>query len=372
MKVVFIIEHVVYSSSLMGLLKGIVENGISLTFVSNTDNSSRFVCELEELGAQCYGYPIKNRLDKVNYIIYIDRILTQLRPDIINTSFFYPGAYVMPISWFSHGARRVHIRNHGNENHQVYPKSVLIDKLVNRCSELVVAISEQVAKVLVHQEELPPEKLRIIPHGLPLELYSQVTEVQKKSIQKKYEIKDTDFVVGFISRFTPLKGVHEMIGAFRKFQASVPQAKLIWANLPAGSQVEVRELLADVPEEAYRLIEFEEEIHALFACLSAFVHVPTNPSYEAFGKIYIEALAAKVPSVFTLSGIAHNLVLHEKNALVVPFQNIDAIYEALLRLYESPQLGAQLAEQGWVDVQEYRTEISVRRYLNLYEELLRL
>ncbi len=44
------------------------------------------------------------------------------------------------------------------------------------------------------------------------------------------------------------------------------------------------------------------------------MHVTIGKHYEAFGQIYVEALAAGIPSVFTLTGIAPEIIEHEHNA----------------------------------------------------------
>jgi glycosyltransferase involved in cell wall biosynthesis len=80
------------------------------------------------------------------------------------------------------------------------------------------------------------------------------------------------------------------------------------------------------------------------------VHVPIDECAEAFGQTYVEALAAGIPSVFTLSGIAREFIENEKNALVVPYKNANAIQTSIERLLENKQLRNNLVEQGKKDV----------------------
>jgi glycosyltransferase involved in cell wall biosynthesis len=61
-------------------------------------------------------------------------------------------------------------------------------------------------------------------------------------------------------------------------------------------------------------------------------------------------LAAGIPSVFTLSGIAREFIENEKNALVVPYKNANAIQTSIERLLENKQLRNNLVEQGKKDV----------------------
>lgn len=59
------------------------------------------------------------------------------------------------------------------------------------------------------------------------------------------------------------------------------------------------------------------------------IHVPEAANYEAFGQVYIEAMAAGVPGIYTLSGIANEYIINHKNAIVVAYKNDEEIYTAI-------------------------------------------
>jgi glycosyltransferase involved in cell wall biosynthesis len=99
-------------------------------------------------------------------------------------------------------------------------------------------------------------------------------------------------------------------------------------------------------------IEFEKDLYSLYQLFDVYVHVPVDECAEAFGQTYVEALAAGIPSVFTLSGVAREFVKNEKNALVVPFKDTNAIYESIVRLLDNNHLAEQLSVQGKEDVNQ--------------------
>jgi glycosyltransferase involved in cell wall biosynthesis len=153
-------------------------------------------------------------------------------------------------------------------------------------------------------------------------------------------------VVGVISRFLELKGIQHIIPAFRKLLAEYPGACLVLANAKGPYEPEVRKLLAGLPGGSYVTIPFEKDIAALYRLFDVFVHVPVDGHSEAFGQIYIEALASGIPSVFTLSGIAHDMIRHGENALVVPYCDPDSIFGAVKRILTDPELAGRLKAQG--------------------------
>ena len=76
-----------------------------------------------------------------------------------------------------------------------------------------------------------------------------------------------------------------------------------------------------------------------------------------------------IPSVFTLSGIANELVEDEKNALVVPYENPIAIQEALERLMNHPELCQQLVQNAKEKVKGMTSLEKTKKLEALYLQL---
>jgi glycosyltransferase involved in cell wall biosynthesis len=77
-------------------------------------------------------------------------------------------------------------------------------------------------------------------------------------------------------------------------------------------------------------------------------------------------MASGIPCVVTLSGIARDYIIDEKNACVVPFKNSAAITEALKKLLTNPELCTKLTAQARKDVDP---EFTVPRQIQALEEL---
>ena len=127
---------------------------------------------------------------------------------------------------------------------------------------------------------------------------------------------------------------------------------LLLLNASGDYAAEIHAQLAGLPENSYRAITFEQDVAAAMHAMNVFVHVPVDEHSEAFGQIYVEALAAGVPSVFTLSGIAPDFIENGKNALVVPFKDSDAIFAAMCKILSDQNLRESLKAGGWNSVKE--------------------
>ena len=142
---------------------------------------------------------------------------------------------------------------------------------------------------------------------------------------------------------------------------------LFGASENADYSKEIGELVKTLPGKNVRVTGFEPNVFDLYQLFDCYVHVPVNPHCEAFGQTYVEALAAGIPSVFTLSGIAREFIVHEENALVVPFKDPKEICDAILRLAGDPALREKLAANGRQSVSQLFTfDKYIRNLQQLY------
>lgn len=77
-------------------------------------------------------------------------------------------------------------------------------------------------------------------------------------------------------------------------------------------------------------------------------------------------MAVGIPSIFTMSGIAPELIVHEKNALVVPFMNSENIYQSILRLIQEKDISKHLQLNGRNDVKIFDLNIMISKLEKLY------
>lgn len=248
--------------------------------------------------------------------------------------------------------KRVFTRHHATFHHQYFPRAVWYDRFINFMATDIVAISENVHKVLTEKERVNSQKIKLIHHGFQLSDFSEIATDKVNSLRNKYLPVDAFPVVGVISRYFELKGLQYVIPAFGKLLQTYPKAHLMLANATGNYKTEIQALLQSLPKESYTEIPFEAELFALYQLFDVFIHVPINPEIEAFGQTYVEALAAGIPSIFTLSGIAPEFVKNENNALVVPFKDCDAIYESCIRILDDDYLKVSLIAEGKKSVQE--------------------
>lgn len=295
-------------------------------------------------------------------------LLKQNKIDIVHAHLFDANIVGIVAAYFAGVKKRIHTRHHGTWHHVHFPHAVYYDKLVNRLSTTIVAISKNLMNVLIEMDKANPSKIKLIHHGFKLDLFENIESGRIESLKKKYNPNNKKIVLGVIGRYIDFKGIHFIIPAYKKLLEYYPDMLLILANGVGKYEKIIKKQLEEIPAENYIEVPFENDIFAFYKVFDIFIHTPLDIGSEAFGQTYVEALASEIPSVFTLAGVADEFIVDRKNALVVPFQDSNRIAEAVKELIENPQLRNQLKTQGKKDVWELFTlDKMIQRLESIYD-----
>jgi glycosyltransferase involved in cell wall biosynthesis len=313
------------------------------------------------------GIPVKRipyygKKDLLKAIVQTFLYLKRLKPQILHAHLFEAGIIGSIAGWLAGIPKRVYTRHHSAYHHQYYPNAVKYDKLINFLATDIVAISEVVRDILLKKEHVPEQKIHLIHHGF---LFAD-TPGKNVQLLNKYNPEAKYPVVGVISRYIELKGIQYILPAFKRLTETYPDALLIITNVGGNYAAAINRQLQEIPARNYIQIPFEPNVSDLYKLFDIFVHVPIEPSIEAFGQTYVEALAAGIPSIFTLSGVAQEFIRDRQNALVVPYKDSNAIYNAMRILLNDTELVNKLTANGKKDV---FSSFSLSRMIALLEKL---
>lgn len=368
-KVLVIISNVDKAIGFEWLVQRIDRSRFELSFILFNDKPSHLARFLRDSGIQFEELRFVDKKAIPTLVLKTARILRRWKPDVIHTHLFGANLIGHTAARLVGIRKRIYTRHSSNENRRYHGKQ-RFDHYVNGMATHIIAISTNVQNVLEHEEGVPSKKIRLLHHGFDLERFDNVPDEDVARLAKLYNPAGRRPVIGVIARYSHWKGIQFVVPAFKRLLESHPNALLILANARRGDyKDEIARLLSELPPDSFREIEFEHDLFALYKLFDVYVHTPIDAELEAFGQTYVEALAAGIPSVFTLSGVASEFVEHEKNALVVEFENSDQIHDAVVRLLEDQELRQRLAAQGKKDVREmFGIDAMVRRLEEIYSE----
>jgi glycosyltransferase involved in cell wall biosynthesis len=369
-KIAYVVSQIDKALAFEWIVEGLDSIKFELIFILMSPGSSELERYLSDKKIKTYTIHYNGKKDLLKSVLKIYQILKREHVQIVHAHLFEASLAGMIAAALARIRKRIYSRHYSMQHHEYFPAAVKYDRLINRLSTDIVAISRNVKDVLMQKENVNENKIHLIHHGFKNHLFEKeaIDFSRISGLRKKYNIENKKPVVGVIARFIHLKGIQFIIPAFKKLLDEYPDAVLILANADGSYKLEIEKLLQELPPGNFREIKFENDIFALYHLFDVFVHVPINKECEAFGQTYVEALAAGIPSVFTLSGVASEFIEDRKNACVVPYKDVDSIYNALSEILKSPEKFQPMIEQGKKDVQRlFPIQNMIQQFENLYK-----
>lgn len=366
-KVTYLLSDIHKALAFEWIVEEMDASKIELSFILFNNADSELEQFLVKKKIKVLRIKYRSKFDLIPSILSTFQFLKRNKTEIVHCHLFDASFIGLIAAKLVGIKKRFYTRHYSTYNHDYHPTTVKWDKFLNRNASLIIAISETVKETLIQKEGVDPKKVVLIHHGFKLKQFKDPDANTVDRLRTKYNSKNKGPVIGVISRFIELKGVQYIIPAFKEILKTQPDALLLLFNAQGSYQNELNKLLQELPQESYQTHPFESELASLYHLFDIFVHVPVNSKIEAFGQTYIECLAAQKPLIATLSGIGSEILQDRKNALIVPYCNINAITEALLLLLNDKELKKHLVEQSHKGLEEkFGIDIMIQKLESVY------
>jgi len=311
-------------------------------------------------------YTGKNKIELLGTIFKLLILFIKNKPDVIHTHIFDANLIGLVVGKLLRIKKRIYTRHLASADLLYYPQHKKYIKLFNFLSTDIIAVSEVVKNVLLNDLGANSNKIKLIHHGFDISVFENISLTRIYKIKKKYNLNNK-IVIGVISRFQELKGIEYIIYAFKKILVEYKDIKLVLANANGPNYDNINNILKkELPSNSYVKIPFEEDIEALLKTFSIFIHVPISLDVEAFGQVYIEAMAAKIPCIVTKSGIANEIIVDKKNALVVNYKNSSDIVKNIKFLLNNKELSDKIITNAYLTIKDFDINIMIKKLMNLY------
>lgn len=321
----------------------------TLSFIFLNNSPTEIQQYLEQHNFSCYHIHYRSKRDLISALFKTIKILRKQKTDILHAHLFDASLIGLLAARILFIPKRIHTRHHATIHHDHFKKGVLIDNFINLISTDIIVISKNVQAIVQEKEKFYNGKIHLVYHGFNLDEFNDVSIARIESLKSKYKLYGYP-VIGAISRYLKLKGVEYIAEAFIKLLQDYPDAQLTIANAKGSDAEYVKSFMTKIPPNNLVEIIYEKDMPAYYKNMSVFVHVPIDAKSEAFGQTYIEAMAAGIPGVYTLSGIAVEYIEDKNNALVVDYKNADEIYAAIKNYLNNKELKDEIVSQAKADV----------------------
>ncbi|MCL4678317.1 MAG: glycosyltransferase family 4 protein [Alphaproteobacteria bacterium] len=262
--------------------------------------------------------------------------------------------------------------------HAPYNISGEAKRMYNRSiaqGEIVIAISNFVAKYLMDNYAVDPAKIRVIPRGIPIERFhpTAVTAERLISLSRELRIPEGANIIMLPGRLTRWKGHHILIEAIEKLEREDIFCLLIGAD---QGRTEYRKELEETITaknlgSKIRIVDHCNDMPAAYMLSTVVVSASTDP--EGFGRIPVEAQAMGRPVVATDHGGAQETILRGQTGWLVPPGDPAALAKAIGEaLSLNPMQRAVLATRSMSHVAaNFTRERMAEQTLGVYAEILK-
>ena len=271
----------------------------------------------------------------------IRRILIRRDPDLIHVYFGNTGVHLLPL--LSKWDRAWVVSFHGMDV-QRRPREKGYDRKlaeVLQLAPLVLVRSQSLAKRL-QDLGCSPDKIRLNRTGVPLQNFPWV----ERSVPV-----DGQWQLVQACRLVEKKGLLTTLGAFRRFIADYPKARLVIAgegpmkdtlvgkinDLSLGNQVTLTGFLN------------QDDLRQVYTESHIFVHpseLAADSNQEGIPNSMLEAMATGLPVVATRHGGIPEAVKEGVDGILVPERDEPALHDALLKLASQPDLWQQMGKDA--------------------------
>jgi glycosyltransferase involved in cell wall biosynthesis len=295
----------------------------------------------------------------IHFYPAFERLVAAVQPDVVHVDeeAFNVATYLAVHASVRHGARAC-FYNWANIDRRYPPPFSFFERYTFRHAAHALAGNEEAAAIIRRHGYAGP--ISVLPQfGVDPELFAPISEPAPR--------ERSPFIVGYLGRLVPQKGVLDMVEALALLPASVClrligdgilRARILAraAELGVGARVEIVPWTNDVPAELRRL-------DAL-----ALPSRTTRRWKEQFGRVLPEAMSCGIPVVGSSSGEIPNVI--GDAGIIFPEGDLPALAAALRRLAEAPELRAELVRRGRARVLERFTQAALaRQYAAIYRSI---
>ncbi len=234
------------------------------------------------------------------------------------------------------------------------------------CSTKVICVSEAVKKDVLRLSRELDNRISVIYNGVDLARYE--LSMGREATLNKFGIQSDKIVIGTVGGLIAGKGIDVLLEAAVSVAEAVPDAVfLIVGDGPLES--ELRELAQELHLfDKVHFIGRQEDVAPLYHTMDILVSATRS---EGFGKVLIEAMAARKPVVATRVGGIPEIVIDQKTGVLVPVDSPTDMAQAIIALLRDKKKMKRFGEAGRKRVEQMFTwEISVAKVQELYAEVL--
>jgi len=246
----------------------------------------------------------------------------------------------------------------------------IADRLLAPATDIAIAVSKSTAEFVINARQMPPERVKVVYLGVPLEEFSRQRSAEEiAAARRELGVGPDEWAIGSVSRLHDSKGNSYLVDAAQQVLQQRPTARFfLFGEGP---------LRADLEAQARALGIAERFVFGGFArdvarVLSAF-DVSVFPSlWEGTPLTVFEALAMGKTIVATDADGLLDVLTADREALIVAKRDAAALARGIVHVLDHPEERTRLSGNARLKGQQYDIATFVSKMERLYELLHRV
>ena len=224
---------------------------------------------------------------------------------------------------------------------------------------------------------LPTERIQLVPNGIDVDRFRPADPAERQSLRERLRLPGDLPVLLFVGFFSPDKQPRLLFDAWQRLRQRGLETTVVFVGATRSSYFEVDDELAPVMRHDAAALGVEQRVvfagaahnvDEYFRAADVFV-LPSRR--EGLPVALLEAMACALPCVASrLAGSTDTIIEHQKNGMLVPVGDVEALAHALARLLSDPALAALLgAAARQTVVRRFANVDTADRWLDTYQHV---
>lgn len=248
-------------------------------------------------------------------------------------------------------------------------KHALAYRVVNKMSDRVLAVSEEVKRFCVDADRIKPDKVSVVYNGVDLKHIAAENSPVDSFADADWA--KASHIVTCVANIRRVKGIDVLIRTAQRVCRELPNVVFVVAGslYERDYSEEMQAMIRSLGlEKNIKLLGFVGDPLPLLKMSDAFCLLSRS---EGFSNALLEAMACGVPAVVTRVGGNPEAITDGEDGFLVPIGDDAAASERLLTLLRDPVRRAQIGERGRNSVQRrFSAEVMIRKLIGVYRDML--
>jgi len=322
-------------------------------------------------GVELMTLGVRRGLPDPRGLFQLDRILREVRPDILQTWLYHADFLGLLVKQLGHAPHLLwNVRCSDLSLASVSPVGAALRRTLSWCSTVpdAVVVNSRAGRCFHERIGYRPRRWEYLPNGFDTdELRPDLGA--RRHLRAELGIDDDTIVIGLPARYHPMKDHRTFLEAAAILAAT--RREVCFVLVGAGIEATNRALVKAIAErgigDRVRLLGERNDMAAVYAALD----IPTLSSAcgEGFPNVLGEAMACGLPCVATDNGDAAELL--GRTGMVVPPRDpraLAAAWEALIALGPEARRSRGREARARI-IRDYGLGLTVARYESLYDDI---